>query len=121
MFLGELFHQRHVLLTLVVSTLGQLLVHPVYAFLHLGDVGKGFLSLLAHRRIVLQNHDLGQIAYRGVVWHADHSTRRLLQATQDFEQRRLSRAVLTHQGDTVTIVDHETGVGKQGLDAKLHT
>ena len=121
MLLGKPFDQRHILLTIVVRALGQLLVHAFYALCHLLDVGKGLLGLFAHRHRVLQVHHLRQVADGCIVRHTHHTGCRLLLPAKYFEQSRFSRTVLAHQGNTVAIVDYETGVRKQRLHTKLHT
>ena len=88
--------------------------------LHDGHVSKGFLGFLSDGGVVLQHHDLWQIAYTGVVRNVDSTSRRLLLSVQYLQQRRLASAILSHQGYTVTVVHHETRIGKQGFDAKLY-
>ena len=121
MFLGELLHQRHIVSTVIVRSLCQLLVHAVDALFQLRDVGKGFLSLLAYRRVILQHHHLRQIADSSVAWNTHRTAGRLLHTTKDFEQRRLAGTVLSDQCYTVAVVYHETGISKQGLHTKLYT
>ena len=119
--LRETLHQGHVLGTLVVGALGHLLLQTVHAFLHPCYVGKGFPCLLAHGGVVLQYHDLGQIAYACVVGYADGAAGGLLLSAEYLEQRRLAGTVLAHQGYAVAVVHHEAGVGKQGLDSELYS
>ena len=115
------FYQRQVTLAFIICTLSQLLIHLFQTLLHLGDVGKRLLSLLTYGRRILQIHDLRQIANRGILWNADRSIGWLLLSAKYFEQSRFARTVLAYEGNTVLVVDHETGVRKQRLDAKFYT
>ena len=117
---GIFLNQRQITFALVVRTLRQFLVHLVDARFHLGDVGKGLLSLFTHRCIVLQDHHLRQIAYPTVSRHTHIASRRPLLSTEYFQHRRLACAVLTHQGNTIAVVDDETCIHEQGLHPKLH-
>ena len=121
MLLRVLLHQRHVRLTLIVLTLVQLLFQFGNTLLQLRHVGKSLLSLLPDSRRVLKVHHLRQITDGGIVRYIDHTCSRLLHTTKYLQQRRLTRIVLAHQGNTVTVVHHETSVGKQWLDTKFHT
>ena len=70
MLCGESFHQFGILLTLIVSALGQLPVHLVNSLRHLAYIGKSLLGLLLHGGVVLQYHDLWQIAYSASIGHS---------------------------------------------------
>ena len=118
--LCEAFHQRHVAVALVVSTLAQLLLEALHTLFHPSHVGKGLLGLLTHRGVVLQHHDLRQIAHNSILWHAHHTTGGCLHATEYLQQRRFSRSVLSHQGNAVAVVDHETHILKERLGAELN-
>ena len=120
MLLGKALHKSHVVLTLVVSTLTQLTVQRVYTLLHLRHVGKSLLCFLSYGGVILQHHHLWQIAYGGVMGHADGAACGLLLPTEYFQQGGFSCAVLAHQGYTVPVVHHETRVGEQRLHAKFH-
>ena len=78
MLRGEALHQFGILLTLIVGALGQLPVHLVNPLRHLAYVGKGFLRLLLHGGVVLQDHHLWQIADGASVGHSHHAFRRFL-------------------------------------------
>ena len=120
MLSGELLNQRHVVIALIVGTLAELLLHTRYAVGHLLDVGEGLLSLLTHRGVVLQNHNLRQIAYGALAGHAHGACRGLLHATQDLEHRRFAGTILTDKGNTVFVVDDKGRIAKQGFYAKLY-
>ena len=116
----EFLNQSHIVVALIVGTLVQLLLHALNAVGHLLDVSKGFLGLLAHGGVVLKYHHLGQITHRGIRTRAHRARRWLLFATEHLEERRFAGTVLTHQGHTVLIVNHEGGVAKQGLHPEFH-
>ena len=117
---GIVLHQLHIVVAVVVAALVQLALHAVEASLQLMDVGKGLLSLLAHRRPVLQVHHLRQVADGGVALHVDAAGSSPLLAADNLQQGRLAGAVLAHQGDAVARVHNECGVAEQWLDAKLN-
>ena len=119
-FRGVFLYQCQIALTLIVCALSQFLVHLVKALLHPGDVGKGLLGLLSHRRIVLQDHHLRQIADMAVGRYTDDTCRRLLLSTEYLQHRRFTSSVLSHQGNAVAVVDHKTGVNEQGLHPEFH-
>ena len=119
-FRRVLLYQGEIALTLVVRPLSQFIVHPVEPFLHLRDVCKGFLSLLADGRIVLKDHHLRQVTDTTVVGNAHHSCRRLLLSAENLQHRRLAGTVLSHKGNAVAIVDDETRISEQRLYAKLY-
>ena len=121
MLLGEALHQGQIVVALIIGTLSQLLVHLVNALLHLPDIGECLLSLLPDGGIVLQVHHLRQIADSSVGRHADHTTGGLLLSAKYFQECRFPSAVLTHQGNTVTIVHHKTGIGEQRLSTEFYT
>ena len=120
MFGGVFLDQGQIALTLVIGAFCQLLVHLVDASLQLRDVGKGLLCLLTNRRIVLQDHHLWQIANPAISRHTHITSCRPLLSTEDLQHRRLTGTILTHQGNTVTGVDDETGISEQGVHSKLH-
>ena len=117
---GVLLYQCQIALTLIVCALSQFLVHLVKTLLHPGDVGKGLLGLLSHRRIVLQDHHLRQIADMAVGRYADDTCRRLLLSAEYLQHRRFTSSVLSHQGNAVAVVDHKTGVNEQGFHPEFH-
>ena len=105
-------YQCQIALTLIIRALCQFLVHLVKTLLHPRDVGKSLLGLLPHRRVVLQDHHLRQIADVAVRRYADDASRRLLLSTEYLQHGRFACSVFSHQGNTVPIVDHETGVNE---------
>ena len=66
---GKLLYQLHVAVALIIGSLRQFFVQLVHTFLHLAYVGKRFLYLLPHGGVVLQVHNLRQIANGRVVWN----------------------------------------------------
>ena len=118
---GRIFlDQGQIALALIVGALSQFLIHPVEPFFHLRDVGKGLLGLFTHGGIVLQDHHLWQITDVAVVRDTHRTLGGLLLSTEDLQQGRFACPVLTHQGNTVSVVDHETRIHEQGLHPKLH-
>ena len=116
MEVGEALHELGVALALEVGAVGHLLLHPLQLLLHLGIVGEGLASLLAHGRVVGQPHHLRQIA----AGNGYHAARGLLLATQYLEHRTLARTIFADQGDAVVVVDDKAHVAEQWLRAKLH-
>ena len=111
----EFLYQRHIILTLIVGTLVELLLHTCNAVGHLLDIGKGLLGLLTHGGVVLQNHDLWQITNGTVAGHAHRTSRGFLHTTENLEHRGLTSTVLTNKGDTILVVDDKGGICKQGF------
>ena len=66
---GKLLYQLHVAVALIIGSLRQFFVQLVHTFLHLAYVGKRFFYLLPHGGVVLQVHNLRQIANGRVVWN----------------------------------------------------
>ena len=113
-------HQRHILVRLIVGADRQLVVHPVETLLQLYHPRKGLPRLFPHRGIILQDHHLRQITDGGIVRYRHNARCGTLLPTQNLQQRRFARPVLTHQGNTVTVVHDETGAGKERHHTEFH-
>ena len=116
----EFLDQHHIIFTLIVGTLVELLLHTRNAIGHLLDIGKSLLSLLTHGGVVLQNHDLRQIANGALAGHTYRTSRGFLHATENLEHGRLTCTILTNQGDTILVVDDEGRICKQGFYPKFN-
>ena len=117
---GVALHELHVVVALVVGALAHLALKLFDALPEPGNARKSLLGLLAHGGVVLQSHDLGQVANGRVGRHADVARRGLLLSAQYLQQGRLARPVLAHECYAVAGIDYETGVLEQGFDAELH-
>ena len=113
-------YQGQIALTFIVCAFSQFLVHAVQAFFHLCDVSKGLLGFFTDSGVVLKIHHLRQITDSAVVRDAHGSCRSLLLTTEYLQHRRLASSVLTHKGDTVFVIDDETGINEQRLHTKLY-
>ena len=109
-----------IVLTFVVGTVGQFLVHTLDVGLHLEDVFEGQLGLLHHRPLVAQHHHLRQVANGTVAGDGHRACRRALQSGQNLQHGRLARPVLAHQGDAVLLVDDVGHVLEQGRGVEFH-
>ena len=83
--------------------------------LRLREIGgrAGEHGLLGDRRVLLR-----QIADRGAALERQRPAVRLLDAQQDLEERRFSRAVGAHQGQAVAAVDLQRGAVQHDLPAE---
>ena len=120
MFLGKLLYELSIAFALIVGAVGHFLLHLVQTRLHLGIMGESLAGFLFHGRIVLQFHHLWQIADCGFVRNSHNAVSRFLQTAENLEHRRFSCTILTHQGNAVAVVDDETYIMKERLDAKLY-
>ena len=109
-----------IVLTLVVGTVGQFLVHALDVGLHLEDVFEGQLGFLHHRPLVAQHHHLRQVADGTFTWDGYHTRRGVLQSGQYLQHGRFARPVLAHQGDAVFFVDDVRHVFEQGRGVEFH-
>ena len=117
---GEFLHECHVVLTVVIRPVGQFLIQAVQPLLHLTDVGKSLLGLLAHRALVAQHHHLGEVADGGIAGHRHRARSGLLQSGYDFQHGGLPGSVLSHEGNTVFVVNDIRNVLEQRGGAELH-
>ena len=104
---GHLLNQCHIFIALVVGALRQLLVDCLNFRLHLVEVCKRLRGFFKHRAPVFRHEVLGKIGNRCVFSGLRPSRARLAHACQNLEQRALSRAVLSHQGNAVFVVDNK--------------
>ena len=117
--LGEAFHQCHVVGTLVVGALGQLMVHPVQFVLHLVDVAEGQLGFLANGAFVGQLHHLRQVADSGFARDADGAASGLLQTGDYLQHGALAGSVLSDKGNAVAGVNYITNPCEQRLGTEF--
>ena len=94
---------------------------------HLLDLGlqaqhllEGFAGLLDQRRRIVHAHRLRQVADRTIAIDRHGARRRCLLARNQAQQRRLTRAIATHQTDTVLRVDQKRNIIKKGPTAIRH-
>ena len=120
MFLGKLLYELSIAFALIVGAVGHFLLHLVQTRLHLGIMGESLAGFLLHGRIILQLHYLWQIADGGFVRNSHNAISRFLQTAENLEHRRFSCTILTYQGNAVAVVDDETYIMKERLDAKLY-
>ena len=103
----------------VVLALGNLLLHARQFFLHGLYPVEGREGLVEHRALAVGHHLLRQIAYR-LARGDDHRARLgLLESGEDFEQRRLTGAVLAHEAYAVTVGDIESDIVEKVGACKL--
>ena len=62
---------------------------------------------------------LGKVGDDSVLGRRNLTARSGAYASKDFEQGTLTRPVLTHEGNTVFLVNYKTNVAKQRAAAKL--
>ena len=119
--LGSIFlNQLHVALALVIGTFSKFLIHLIQALLHTSVISKSFLCFFTNGGIVLQNHDLWQVAHLCIVRHTNSACGRFLLSTQYFEHGRFTSSIFAHKGYAVLVVNDETGAIKQGFYAKFN-
>ena len=113
-------YERMVLLTLVVRTLHQLVVQPLYLSLKSVQILKRRLSLLTYRAGIGQFHDLRQVTYGHLLGNGYRARSRLLQTGYDLEHGGLARSVLTHKGNTVLVTYHVADIMKERARPELN-
>ena len=117
----KLLAQPHIPLALVILATGKLSLHRPYTSLQLSYIGKSLLRLLAHRTAVTQHHHLRQIPHRHITRHRHRPLTGRLDTRNNLQHGTLTRTVLTHQGNTVTVIHHIADTGKQRPGAELHS
>ena len=119
-FVGELLAQLHVALALIVITLGHLSLQSLDAHLHVMQMCKGLLRLLAHGARVSQLHHLWQVSYGHTLGHRHRASGGMLHSCYYLEHSALASTVLAHQGYAVSIVHHIRYVGKQRASTEFY-
>ena len=120
MLLGKLFDELRIRIALIIRAISHFLLHFVELGLHLRVVGESLAGLLLDGSIVLEFHHLRQVTDGRVIRHSHHARRRLLQATENLQHGRLARTILTDEGNTVSVIDHETHIVEQRLHTEFH-
>ena len=115
------FHQRHVVLRIIVCTFRQFLVESLYSFLHLADMSKSRFRFLHHRALITQHHHLWQITHRDIALKRNTATCRLLHTCYDFQQCWFSSSILSHQRNALLGINHKTHIRKQRTRWEFNT
>ena len=89
---------------------GQLVVEFLNLGLHLFEVGKGLTRFLKDGTTIFGHQMLGQVTYGAILGNIDRTARWGTHASNDFEQGRFARTVLTHQGNTVLLIDDKRNI-----------
>ena len=109
-----------ILLALIIRTLNQLVIKPLYLGLQVMQIFKSSLSLLSDSACIGQFHYLRQITYCHLLGYGYSARCRLLQSGNNLKHGRFARTVLTHQGNTVLVTYHVADVMKQGAGPELN-
>jgi len=96
----------------IIGTVRQLPVHPLQIGLQLKDMLESLLGLLHHSMRIREYHHLRQIADSYLFGNGNYTRCRALQTGQNFKHGRFTGSVLTHQGNTVFLVNNVRHVRK---------
>ena len=116
----EAFDELKVVVRVVVGASGQLVVHGRQTLLHHLHLREGFLRLLHDRGVVADDHDLREIANRGLLLHGDGTRGGALESRDDLEERGLARPVLSDESDALLGIDDEGDILKEGFRRKFY-
>ena len=108
----NLLYESHVFIALIVGSLSQFQVQPLYLALHFMEMCKSLRRFFVDRPPVFGHQVLGQIGDDAVLWSGYLSTGGLAHAGKNLEQCGLACTVFAHQCDAVLFVNLKTDVAE---------